>query len=176
MNFHPIENSSDTAEVIVPILIDWYNPKSVLDLGCNTAQWLRSFRNNGVNETIGIDGDNMVDELQIPRRMFICADLTQDINLNRKFDLVLCLEVAEHLEEQYADTLVDTAVRHSDTIFWSSATVGQTGYHHVNEKPLEYWIEKFKARGYEARLLKDELPQVPHDYYRKNAIEFLRKK
>lgn len=173
MNFHPIENSSDTAEVIVPILIDWYKPKSVLDLGCNTGQWLKWFRENKV-EIVGIDGDNMIDELQIPRRMFICADLTKDINLNRKFDLVLCLEVAEHLEEQYADILVDTAVRHSDTIFWSSATVGQTGFHHVNEQPLEYWIEKFNERGYYGRLLADKLPQVPHDYYRKNAIEFIK--
>ena len=37
MNFHPIENSSATAEIYVPILIDWYKPKSVLDLGCNVG-------------------------------------------------------------------------------------------------------------------------------------------
>jgi SAM-dependent methyltransferase len=171
MNFHPIDNSSDTAEVIVPILIDWYNPKSVLDLGCNSGQWLKWFKKFGVY-AVGIDGDNMIPELVIPRHSFIVADLTKEIDLKGKFDLVLCLEVAEHLEEQYADTLVDTSIRHSDTIFWSSATPNQGGWNHYNEQPLEYWIEKFKARGYEARLLKDELPQVPHDYYRKNAIEF----
>lgn len=171
MNFHPIENSSDTAEIIVPILMDWYRPKSVLDLGCNTGQWLRQFK--GI-EIMGVDGENMISGLVISEGGFICADLTKQLDFERKYDLVLCLEVAEHLGEQYADILVDNACRHSDIVFWSAATPGQGGYHHVNEQPHEYWIEKFRLRGYEARLLSQELPVVPHDYYRKNAIEFIK--
>lgn len=172
MNFHPIENSGATAEIVVPILIERYKPASVLDLGCNTGRWLMWFMECGVYDVAGIDGDNMLDELRIPLYNFIPADLTKPIHLGRKFDLVMCLEVAEHLDEKYADVLVDTAIRHSDTVFWSAATPGQTGYNHVNEQPHEYWIEKFKAKGYTARIMTDELPQIPHDYYRKNAIEF----
>jgi len=172
LNFHPIENSSDTAEIIVPILIDWYNPKSVLDLGCNVGWWLHWFYRNRVTSILGIDGENMLSELKIPAHRFITADLTQPINLEKRFDLLLCLEVAEHLEEQYADTLVQTCVNHSDTIFFSAATKGQGGYHHVNEQPHQYWIEKFAAHGYTHRMLDEILPVVPHDYYRKNAIEF----
>lgn len=175
MNFHPIENSSDTAEIVVPILIDWYKPKSVLDLGCNTGQFLKWFFRHGVEEIAGIDGDNMHDHMVIPRTKLIVKDLTQPININYRFDLLLCLEVAEHLGEKYADTLVDTAINHSDTIFWSAATPGQTGWNHVNEQPHEYWIEKFKQRGYGHRLLCDILPELPHDYYRKNAIEFIKR-
>lgn len=37
MNFHPTENSYDTANIIVPILIEMYNPLSVLDVGCNVG-------------------------------------------------------------------------------------------------------------------------------------------
>lgn len=174
MEFHPIENSSDTAEIVVPILIDWYKPKSVLDLGCNTGWWLHWFIWHGVKNVLGVDGDNMVEALKIPKDKFLTRDLTEPLGIDGKFDLVMCLEVAEHLDEQYADILVDAATQHSNIVFWSAATPGQTGYHHVNEQPHEYWIEKFAQRGYTARILKDMLPQVPHDYYRKNAIEFYR--
>lgn len=176
MNFHPIENSRDTAEIIVPILIDWYQPKSVLDMGCNTGQWLKCFIDRGVEHIYGIDGANMIDELVIPYSHFAASDLTKPLFLSKRYDLLLCLEVAEHLDEQYADVLVETAIRHSDIIFWSAATPGQTGYNHVNERPHEYWIDKFTSKGYTARKLSEELPKVPHDYYRKNAIEFIKNK
>lgn len=174
LNFHPVENSLDTSRVCVPLLIDMYNPKSVLDLGCNVGCWLYSFEDHGVNDFIGIDGDNMSDFLLFDRSKFVAHDLTQKINLNRKFDLVLCLEVAEHLNEEYTDTLIENAVNHSDIVIWSAATVGQGGYNHVNEQPLQYWIDKFEKVGYSARQLCDVLPALPHDYYRKNAIEFKR--
>lgn len=174
MNFHPKENSIDTAKVVVPLLIDWYRPTSVLDLGCNVGSWLSVFRDNGVLDVIGIDGDNMLDSLVIPKDYFCSFDLTKPIDAHGNFDMVLCLEVAEHLEEQYADTLIDTAILHSDLIIWSAATKGQGGYNHVNEQPVEYWIEKFKQKGYKARDLSNILPILPHDYYRKNAIEFKR--
>ena len=172
MEFHPTENSIDTAKVVVPLLMDWYKPKSVLDLGCNIGAWLSVFIDNGVTDVIGVDGDNMQSELLIPLDNFMVRDLTLPLTYCGKFDLTICLEVAEHLEEQYADTLVDSAVSTSNTIFWSAASPGQGGYNHVNEQPNEYWIEKFKQRGYGYKLLKDILPILPHDYYRNNAIEF----
>lgn len=174
MNFHPIENSSDTAKVCVPILIDRYRPRSIMDLGCNVGWWLRWFAHHGIHDVVGIDGNNMINELKIPADKFLPHDLTNRLILDRRFDLVLCLEVAEHLEERYADALVDTCINHSDTIFWSAADPGQGGYHHVNEQPAEYWIEKFDKKGYSAKRLNDILPQLPHDYYRKNAIEFIK--
>jgi 2-polyprenyl-3-methyl-5-hydroxy-6-metoxy-1,4-benzoquinol methylase len=169
MNFHPIENSSATAEIVVPILIDWYGPKSVLDLGCNVGWWLHWFWMNGIQDFIGIDGDNFF-SVTAPKSIVMAYDLTKSLDLIRKFDLVLCLEVAEHLSEP--DVIVETCIRHSDLIFWSAATPGQGGFNHVNEQPNEYWIEKFAKHGYSARKLADLLPELPHDYYRKNAIEF----
>jgi hypothetical protein len=174
LNFHPVENSSDTAEIIVPKLIEMYNPQSVIDLGCNVGWWLYWFNIGAVEDVLGIDGDNMREKMILLKEEFISRDLTKPLILHRKFDLCLCLEVAEHLEEKYADTLVKTCVTHSDTIFWSAARPGQGGYHHVNEQEPEYWIEKFAFYGYRHRLLADVLPVVPHDYYRKNAIEFKR--
>jgi hypothetical protein len=171
MNFHPVENSIDSAKIVVPLLIDWYKPNTVIDLGCNIGAWLSEFQEHGI-DILGIDGENMLGSLLIDAEDFRSYDLTEPIYPVIKFDLLICLEVAEHLEDKYADTLVESAIRCSDTIFWSAATKGQGGFNHVNEQPLEYWIEKFKSRGYNHRLLENELPVLPHDYYRKNAIEF----
>ena len=175
MNFHPIENSSDTAQLYVPILMDMYKPKKVLDLGCNVGWWLHWFMKSGVKDIMGIDGDNMLQGLKIPKNNYIVADLTKPLYLYKKFDLLICIEVAEHLDEKYADILIKNIVMHSNTVFWSAASPNQGGYHHVNEQPMEYWIKKFEKHGYKARILCDVLPVAPHDYYRKNAIEFIKK-
>lgn len=183
MNFHPIENSSDTAKLYVPYFMEWYKPKSVLDLGCNVGWWLYWFNMQGVNDILGVDGSNMKDKLAILPHQFMEADLTKVFVppspykahtnvIPKKFSLCLCLEVAEHLEQQYADVLVQSCINHSDTIIWSAATPGQGGYHHVNEQPHQYWIDKFAAHGYNATPLIDKLSVAPHDYYRKNMYEF----
>ena len=73
--------------------------------------WLAVLTESGVPDVWGIDGD-YVDRslLQIPRERFLPHDLTMPIHLERRFDLVLCLEVAEHLPADSAPTLVDSLV------------------------------------------------------------------
>lgn len=61
-------------------------------------------------------------------------------------DLSICFEVAEHLEEHWADRLVDTLCEHSSAILFTAATPGQGGSYHYNEQPHEYWLNKFKDR------------------------------
>lgn len=175
MNFHPIENSYQTAIKCVPLLMQWHRPRSVLDLGCNVGWWLKAFNEHGVNDVVGIDGGNMLDALVIDRNKFHTFDLTKELNLGRKFDLVICLEVAEHISEQYADTLIQSCVNHSDMIFWSAANKGQGGYNHVNEQQPEYWIEKFGRKGFDSMIMKDALPELPHEYYRTNALQIERR-
>jgi len=112
--------------------------------------------------------------LQIPVQKFVVKNLGSELNLLRKYDLVLCLEVAEHLSPLFAGRLVDNICNHTDTVFFSAATPGQGGYNHLNEQPHSYWVEKFEKRGFAAVPLADVLPPAPHDYYRKNAFQFTR--
>jgi hypothetical protein len=58
------------------------------------------------------------------------------------------MEVAEHLPEDRAETFVDDLVRHGSLVLFSAAVPGQLGENHINEKPFEYWRDKFAARGY----------------------------
>src|SRR5678815_5426265 len=93
-----------SARQVVPIVQRLLNPQRVIDVGCGTGLWLSVFAEHGVSETIGIDGDYIdPDALVIPRVNFRAFDLTQPLRLDETFDLVLSLEVAEHLPEKSAE-------------------------------------------------------------------------
>jgi hypothetical protein len=108
--------------------------------------------------------------------LFIRHDLTTPLYLGRAFNLVLCLEVGEHLPEASADTLVDNIVYHGGDIVFSAAVPGQEGVGHINCQPHEYWHAKFAEHGYEMR---DVIrPLIAHDqrvspWYRNNMFLYL---
>jgi SAM-dependent methyltransferase len=123
----------------------------VLDVGCGRGVWLRAWKARGVRVVLGLDGAYVdAARLQIGPDEFAAADLSAPFDLRRRFDLVQCLEVAEHLPERCADALVSSLVRHGDVVLFSAATPGQGGEHHVNEQPLVYWARRFAAHGYAA--------------------------
>jgi len=99
------------------------------------------------------------------------------IDLGRHFDLVVSLEVAEHIPHASADTFVDSLVRHGDIVLFSAAIPGQGGTFHVNEQWPEYWGKRFKARGYVGidcvRPLVWEDPSVDY-WYAQNVFLFVR--
>src|SRR4051812_16812662 len=87
-----------SAQVIAPIAIDLVHPSSVLDVGCGRGDWLRTFADLGVRTVVGVDGPHIrLDDLAIPSDAFVRHDLRQPLDLGRIFDLVVSLEVAEHL-------------------------------------------------------------------------------
>ena len=126
-------------------------PASVLDVGCGHGAWLHVARELGADVIQGLDGP-WIDEdaLMIPREHFTAQALDQPFDLNRTFDLVISLEVAEHLPEQASEPFVDSLTRHGDMILFSAAIPFQGGQGHINEQWPGYWAEKFARRGYQA--------------------------
>ncbi len=173
-----MEGTEESAQTVVPMVYDLLKPASVLDVGCGAGTWLAAWRSAGVSEVVGVDGD-YVDRarLQIPSDAFVSANLQQSFSLDRTFDLVQTLEVAEHLDEANADTFVESLARHGDTILFSAAVPGQGGTHHVNEQWPSYWAEKFAKAGYTCY---DFLrPRIWTDqriawFYRQNILLFAR--
>ena len=131
------------------MIIAAVQPNTVIDVGCGVGTWLAVLAENGVADVWGIDGD-YVDRalLQIPEERFLPHDLTKPVHLERRFDLVLSLEVAEHLPADSAPTLIDSLVSLGPVILFSAAIPYQGGTHHVNEQWPEYWARHFAARGY----------------------------
>lgn len=126
-----------------------FRPRSVLDVGCGRGVWLAAWKARGVEAVLGLDG-TYVDAatLHVSPAEFRATDLSRPFDLGRRFDLVQCLEVAEHLPANAAPALVESLVRHGDVILFSAAPPGQGGEHHVNEQPLAYWIDRFAELGY----------------------------
>lgn len=130
-----------SAAIVVPIVCELFAPSSVLDVGCGQGEWMRAFAEHRAS-VFGVD-------IAPPEgAMFRQLDLTVSFYLGNRFDLVVCLEVAEHLPASAADTLIDTLVRHGDLVLFSGAVVGQEGIGHINCQPHEYWHDKFAAHGY----------------------------
>jgi SAM-dependent methyltransferase len=141
-----------SAAVVVPIVLDHLRQaRSVLDVGCGRGTWLSVFRGHGLTDVHGVDGD-YVDrqDLEIPANCFTAIDLVQPFALGRRFDLVVCLEVAEHLPAAAAETLVESLTTHGPVVLFSAAIPFQGGDGHVNEQWPDYWTARFNSRRYSA--------------------------
>lgn len=144
------EAAARSASVIVPIVTDLMTVTSVLDVGCGTGSWLRAFQEQGVLDIVGLDLDTVPEEaLVVDPAGVQRADLTAGFALDRRFDLIVCLEVAEHLPGQSAEPLLDAFAAHGDVVLFSAAIPGQGGNGHVNEQWQSWWAERFEARGYQ---------------------------
>ena len=144
------EDSAASARATVPLILNLFPARSVVDVGCGSGTWAREYAEAGC-EILGIDGHFVRDDqLVIPADRFLRRDLGSPLTLQRRFDLANCLEVAEHLDEGRADGLVADLCRLADVVVFSAAIPGQGGTHHVNEQWPSYWHPKFRAAGFVA--------------------------
>jgi SAM-dependent methyltransferase len=143
------EASIQSARILLPVVARAVSPRSVVDFGCGTGAWLKVWKELGVRDVTGVDGEYVgAYPLLIEPQEFVCADLERPVDLGRQFDLVQCLEVGEHLDWRVSEGLVETLVRHGNLVLFSAAVPGQGGYRHVNEQPYEYWRALFARHGY----------------------------
>ena len=171
------EWSSKSAQVIIPIIIELAHPRSVVDVGCGDGAWLSVFHKLGVTDLLGIDGDHVTkDILRILPENFISQDLNHPISLDRRFDVAICLEVAEHLNASSAETLVASLTNLSDILIFSAAIPFQPGDRHINLQWPEYWISLFSQRGFSViNSLKYRIWNEPNVafYYKQNILMFV---
>lgn len=142
-------SSVTSAQEIIPILINRYQPISVVDVGCGTGAFAREFLQKGVKDVIGYEGEWMrKTKTLLQKDKYIYFDFTKELQTTRIYDLCLCLEVAEHLDYSSARTLVSTLTSLSPRVVFSAAIPRQGGNHHVNEQWPEYWALLFAEKGY----------------------------
>jgi SAM-dependent methyltransferase len=118
-----------------------------VDVGCGRGSWLIAFQESGAQDVFGVDG--LPPETSLLRSdQYQRLDLRGPLVVPRRFDLCLCLEVAEHLPARKADRLVEELTALAPVILFSAAIPGQGGPGHVNERWPDYWTKKFQGRGY----------------------------
>ena len=138
------------AQYLVPKIVERFRPKYVLDIGCGSGQWLDEYRKYKVR-TRGIESASAawVSMSEKTQKNVVKWDLRNKLKKTYKPDLVQSLEVAEHIEEDYADVFIYNLVKHNaDIIFLTAAPPGKGGNQHVNCQEREYWMAKMKNNGY----------------------------
>jgi SAM-dependent methyltransferase len=138
------ESARRSARVVVPLVLERVAARSVIDVGCGDGTWLSVFREHGIDDVYGVDGDYVARaQLEIPRERFHPHDLSRPLHLTRTFDLAVSLEVAEHLPADAADDFIASLARLAPIVLFSAAAPYQGGEHHVNEQWPAYWAGRF---------------------------------
>jgi SAM-dependent methyltransferase len=144
-----IVDINSSASIVAPKIMEWFAPKTVVDVGCGLGSWLKAFADLGVTQIMGLDGQHLNRQLLcIPEQYVVEHDLEKPFPYSKKFDLVISLEVAEHLSKDAADTYVKTLVDLGEVILFSAAIPNQGGQNHINERWISYWQEKFAKHQY----------------------------
>lgn len=144
-----------TAKRNAPLLADavqqsFPHIKSVVDIGCGTGDYLAEFQRRGL-KVLGCEYGER------PRRWAAARGVrTLPFDLSKEsqtlpdapYDLVMSLEVAEHVPVPLADEMVRFVTSHGSLVVFTAAPPGQGGQGHVNEQPKSYWIAKFQSLGF----------------------------
>lgn len=146
-----IIDSQPMAEYLAPQLKTMLNLNRVVDIGCATGHWLNAFIKSGVDAE-GIEGSANVKPYLLcsPDKVHF-LDLRFPITFKKEnIDLVMSIEVAEHIEGEFAETYVRNMVSFKPRLLMmTAAPPGQGGEHHVNEQFPPYWINLLQKYGYQ---------------------------
>jgi len=144
------ERTKHAANKILPIFVETLPQlNSAVDFGCGVGTWVSTLKDYGANDVLGLEGPWLDEKLlQIEPDEFRSANFEEVVSLDKKYDLAMTLEVAEHLSPEAASTFVKSLVSASDFILFSAEIPLQGGVRHLNEQWPDYWAGLFREQGY----------------------------
>jgi glycosyltransferase involved in cell wall biosynthesis len=135
------EEERPCAARIAEWIVKTLNPKNVLDVGCGPGMYVDEILKCNV-PALGIEVSDQIQKPYVRNKSLF--DMTETA------DVVMCLEVAEHIPENKADDIVQKIISATERLLiWSAAIPGQDGIGHINCQPKEYWRDKFIQQGLE---------------------------
>lgn len=131
---------------IAEAIISKIGPRTVLDAGCAMGFLVERLRERGV-EAFGIDiSDYALSQVRPDLKPYVRVGSLAD-PLSQRYDLVVCIEVLEHLQPQEGERAVHSLCDAADDILFSSTPTDYREATHFNVQPPDYWAGLFAECG-----------------------------
>ena len=154
--------------VIAEHIVKYIGPKRVLDAGCAKGFLVEALRDRGV-EAYGIDlSEYAISTVRRDIRPY-CRVVSLADPISERFDLIVCIEVLEHIPEDTGRLVIANLCRSADDIIFSSSPDDYTEVTHINVRPRSYWIALFSEEGFDLDVEFDATCIAPH------AMRFVKK-
>jgi hypothetical protein len=126
---------------------DEVQPVSVLDAGCALGFLVESLRKVGV-EAYGVDiSEFAIQNAHESIKAYVSVG-SVTAPFAQKYDLIISIEVLEHLAKADAEAAIANLCQHSDDILFSSTPFDYKEVTHYNVQPPDYWMEQFAKYGF----------------------------
>jgi O-methyltransferase len=138
---------------LVQFIVRYIRPKNFMEFGCGVAVLANAVANAcELTDSYAIEPTVSV-SVQHERNLHL---LNVDIlsappppELDQKFDLVLSIEVVEHIERSKHELVFDfLSARAGRWVVFSGARPGQGGHGHIAERPESEWRDELVSRGF----------------------------
>ena len=181
------EGSHRSALKVAPLVLNAFSKQihTVIDVGAGSGAWTKTFLDEGLRVT-SVDGAYAREQYEgvrnaYPNHVFVESDLSHSILPERppRFDLAVCLEVAEHLPGDRAAGFVKELCGLADAVLFSAAIPYQGGTEHINEQWMAYWAKLFREQHFQScDFLRTEIwNDVDVEWwYKQNIILFLNRR
>lgn len=127
------------------------SPKSVLDLGSGSGFYLRELAQLGI-EALGLEASPAGVAGSGSNVLALSYDLRRPVYLSKRFDVVMCIEVAEHIPKCSSPVLVESICSNANSfVVFTAAPPGTPGADHINCQPEKFWVALFHERGFVLR-------------------------
>lgn len=151
MDYHDEAEWLPLFERFADRIVSDFAPRTVLDIGCAFGYMVKYLRERGV-EAWGIDTSKYAitqadESIQTYLRVASgCEALPED--MPQQYDLVLNIEVAEHLSAEDGERLITKLCSYANTVLFSSTGGDIDNPSHINVQQPEYWAQLFAKQGF----------------------------
>jgi hypothetical protein len=122
-------------------------PKTVLDAGCAMGFLVECLHERGI-KAWGIDiSEYAIQNVHESIRSYCRVGSISD-PLPQKYDLIVSIEVLEHMQPVEADQAVANLCQYTDDFLFSSTPFDYKEATHFNVRPPEGWAELFARQGF----------------------------
>lgn len=122
-------------------------PRTVLDAGCAFGFLVEKLREHDA-EAWGFDISPYAIGNVAPAVQPYCWVGSATEPLERRYDLIVSIEVLEHMAQAEAEQAIENLCRYTDDVLFSSTPFDYKEATHFNVQPPEYWAERFALQGF----------------------------